>query len=81
MKNSWFYNIPFSSLRLFSSLFRLQANSNQIADWKCVDNLQNNKKLATVYLEHNPIAKDVQYRKKLKLALPTLQKIDATLCK
>lgn len=58
----------------------LQANSNQIADWKCVDNLQKNKKLTCVYLEHNPIHKDVQYRKKLKLSLPTLQKIDATLC-
>lgn len=61
--------------------FNFQANSNQIADWKCVDNLQQNKKLATVYLEHNPIGKDVQYRKKIKLALPQIQKIDATLCK
>lgn len=59
----------------------LQANSNQITDWKCVDNLRNNKKLVTIYLEHNPLAKDVQYRTKLKLALPTLRQIDATLCK
>lgn len=59
----------------------LQANSNQISDWKCVDNLANNKKLETIYLEHNPLAKDVQYRTKLKLALPTIRQIDATLCK
>lgn len=59
----------------------MQANSNQISDWKCVDHLQKNEKLATIYLEHNPLAKDVQYRTKLKLALPFLRQIDATLCK
>lgn len=64
-----------------SRIFIFQANSNQIADWKCVDNLKNNKKLQTIYLEHNTIAKDVQYRTKLKLSLTTLIKIDATLCK
>lgn len=59
----------------------LQVNSNDISDWKNVDKLQANKKLATIYLEYNPIAKDIQYRKKVKLTLPWLQKIDATLCR
>lgn len=65
----------------YENVSLLQANSNEIADWKNIDKLRNNKKLATVYLEHNPLAKDVQYRNKLKLALPWLQKIDATLCR
>lgn len=54
-------------------------NDNQIDDWKCLDNLKDNEKLETVYLERNPIAADVQYRKKVMLAIPWLQKIDATL--
>lgn len=54
-------------------------NDNQINDWKCLDNLKDNEKLETVYLERNPIASDVQYRKKIMLTIPWLQKIDATL--
>jgi protein phosphatase 1 regulatory subunit 7 len=57
-----------------------QANDNDIADWHTVDQLKFNPKLETVYLERNPLAKDVQYRMKLKLAIPWLKKIDATLC-
>jgi protein phosphatase 1 regulatory subunit 7 len=58
----------------------LQANDNEIADWNTVDQLKFNPKLETVYLERNPLARDVQYRMKLKLAIPWLKKIDATLC-
>lgn len=54
-------------------------NDNQVGDWKCLDNLKHNEKLETVYLERNPIASDVQYRKKVMLTIPWLQKIDATL--
>jgi protein phosphatase 1 regulatory subunit 7 len=36
------------------------------------------KHLETVYFEGNPIHNDVQYRLKLKLALPSLKQIDAT---
>ena len=46
-----------------------------------VDKLSACPSLATVYLEYNPVAKDPQYRRKLKLACPTLTQIDATLCK
>lgn len=69
-----------ATLYTFCSL-STQANSNQIADWSNVNKLQSNKQLQTVYLEHNPLWKDVQYRMKIKLALPWLQKIDATLCR
>lgn len=59
----------------------VQLNDNQVTDWKCIENLMVNKKLATIYLERNEIAKDVQYRKKIMLTLPWLTKIDATLSK
>lgn len=59
----------------------LQLNDNQIADWSSIEYLQQNKKLATIYLERNPLASDPAYRRKLKLTLPSLQQIDATLCR
>jgi protein phosphatase 1 regulatory subunit 7 len=39
--------------------------------------------LETVYFERNPIQTQApaDYRRKLKLALPTLAQIDATLCR
>ena len=55
-------------------------NNNQISAWKCLDQLKGNLKLETVYLEKNPIATDVQYRKKIMLSIPWIKKIDATLC-
>ena len=35
------------------------------------------KSLTTVYLEHNPIAKDIRYRARVKILLPWIQQIDA----
>lgn len=46
-----------------------------------LESLTHNRKLVTVYLEHNPLASDIQYRNKVKLVLPWLQQIDATLCR
>jgi protein phosphatase 1 regulatory subunit 7 len=54
-------------------------NDNEVEDWQTVHNLQQNKQLATIYLEHNPIAADTGYRRKLKLAVSWLKQIDATL--
>jgi protein phosphatase 1 regulatory subunit 7 len=41
------------------------------------------KNLETVYFERNPIQTQspADYRRKLKLALPSLSQIDATLCR
>lgn len=58
-----------------------QANGNQISEFRVIESLTSNKKLATVYLEHNPFAKDIQYRMKVKRELPWLQQIDATYCR
>lgn len=57
-----------------------QLNHNKIADWGCISVLAANKKLDCVYLEGNAIQTDVRYRQKIKLAVPHLTKIDATLC-
>ncbi len=38
--------------------------------------------LCTVYLEQNPFwERSADYRRKLKLALPSLTQIDATMCR
>ena len=55
--------------------------NNFTHDYSQVEKLSVNTSLATVYLEYNPVAKDPQYRRKLKLACPSLTQIDATLCK
>lgn len=39
------------------------------------------KKLETIYLEHNPISKDSAYRRKMKLIMPWITQIDATLAR
>lgn len=59
----------------------LWLNHNNVEKWVDVDELKHNKKLDTIYLEGNPISKDVQYRTKLKFVAPWLNKIDATLCR
>jgi protein phosphatase 1 regulatory subunit 7 len=59
----------------------LQLNNNLVDDWTSVQNLTSNKKLVTVYLEQNPVANDPSYRRKLKIMLPWLSQIDATLCR
>jgi protein phosphatase 1 regulatory subunit 7 len=59
----------------------LQLNNNLVDDWTSVENLTSNKNLVTIYLEHNPVAKDPSYRRKLKIILPWLSQIDATLCR
>ena len=37
--------------------------------------------LDTVYLEHNPIASDYEYRQRVKAGIPSLHQIDATACR
>lgn len=56
-------------------------NDNQLEDWSQLNHLSKCQKLSTVYLERNPIQNDVNYRRKIKLVLPSLTQIDATLCR
>jgi len=56
-------------------------NDNLLEDYSQLDGLKCATKLKTVYFERNPVQKDVNYRRKIKLALPSLTQIDATLCR
>ena len=56
-----------------------QFNHNKVDQWSDLDQLAPAVGLKTVYFEGNPMASDPQYRRKVKLALPTLTQIDATL--
>lgn len=58
----------------------LQFNDNQLDSWEDLDQFKACTKLQTVYLERNPIWKDTAYRRKVKLYLPNVTQIDATLC-
>ena len=64
-----------------TNLEEFWANNNQISSWAEVEKLIVNTNLATVYMEKNAIQKDPQYRRKIKLVLPNLTQIDATLCR
>ncbi|CAD6191409.1 unnamed protein product [Caenorhabditis auriculariae] len=59
------------------------ANDNRIESWTEVDRLRALPVLDTVYLEQNPIytADRTGYRRKVMLALPQVNQIDATMCK
>ncbi|WAR15166.1 PP1R7-like protein, partial [Mya arenaria] len=62
-------------------------NDNKIDSWKEVESLVPLKNLETVYMERNPIyyeagkqlKADPAYRRKIKLTLPWIKQIDATL--
>ena len=56
-----------------------QFNSNSLSDWKDIEQLSSISTLQTVYFEYNPISRDPQYRRKLKLTIPSLTQIDATM--
>ncbi|TIA93185.1 hypothetical protein E3P99_00321 [Wallemia hederae] len=65
-----------------TKLQELWVNSNQIDNLEDVEQeLKGIESLHTIYLEHNPIQRtlDTSYRRKLKLLLPQLKQIDATL--
>lgn len=58
-----------------------QANNNLIKDFSQVEaQLKAMKDLDTVYLEGNPLQKDLgsAYRRRIVLALPQLSQLDAT---
>ena len=72
------------SIQGLSSLCNLEEfwfNDNLVEDWAQLDGLHGSTKLLTVYFERNPIQKDVNYRRKIKMALPSLTQIDAALCR
>ena len=62
------------------SLTDLWANGNRVDAFGEVEKLVPLTQLETIYLEHNPLAADFEYRKRVAATLPTLQQIDADAC-
>ncbi|KAG8533906.1 uncharacterized protein KY384_001647 [Bacidia gigantensis] len=70
-----------SGMKQLSKLEELWASSNLLASFEEVeDELKDKKELNTVYFEMNPLQlkNPALYRNKVRLALPQLEKIDAT---
>jgi Leucine-rich repeat (LRR) protein len=67
-----------SGLESLKYLVDLWMNSNVVSSFEAVEPLKNLPALDCLYLEHNPIYKDFEYRKRLTQMLPTLTQIDAT---
>lgn len=68
-------------LSTLSNLEEFWFNDNLVEDWSQLSGLSGAIKISTVYLERNPIQKDINYRRKIKMALPSLSQIDAALCR
>ena len=72
---------------LLACLSPFQCNDNQLATWDDLRQLERLTALETIYLEHNPLWDDADnpgiadpnYRRKVKLYLPQVRQIDATL--
>lgn len=59
----------------------LQLGYNKIAKWDGIAELAALPELSVVYFEHNPIAREWEYRIKMKRLIPRLTQIDATACR
>lgn len=57
----------------------LWLSSNQFETFDFLEHVQMLPKLTTIYLEHNPISRDYEYRMRLSAAVPSLEYIDATM--
>ncbi|TIC06944.1 L domain-like protein [Wallemia mellicola] len=70
-----------SNVKHLKNLKEFWANSNKITSLEEIESEFKDTPLETIYLEHNPVQQtlNTQYRLKLKLALPQLKQIDATL--
>jgi protein phosphatase 1 regulatory subunit 7 len=61
----------------------LWLNGNKIESWDCVEKLKELSSLRTIYLERNPLYNNDRtgYRRKVMLALPNIQQIDAVVAR
>jgi len=65
---------PFEHMTTLDTLW---ISNNEILTFQDVEPLSGLSRLDEVYLEHNPIYKDADYRTKLKKIIPSLNQIDA----
>jgi len=66
--------IPVESLPKLEDLW---LSENQINSFEDLSHLGKLSNLQTIYLEHNPVAKDYEYRIRLGKIIPSLTQIDA----
>lgn len=59
----------------------LQLGYNGVASFEALAPLQLLPCLSTLYVEHNPIASDFEYRMRLRRELTALTQLDATPCR
>ena len=67
---------PFKNLPAIEELW---ISENGVGGFEEVEELSAVATLQTIYLEHNPLSKDFEYRKKLKFIIPSLTQIDANM--
>lgn len=67
-------------LQHLTQLRELWANGNRVESFEDIEKI-GSLELKTIYLEHCPIAKDFEYRKRLKATFPSLKQIDAAYCR
>jgi hypothetical protein len=65
--------------RLTVFRLRLQLTFPQVASFDALKPLTSLSNLTCLYLEHNPLAKDFEYRMTVTKMLPSLQQLDATM--
>ncbi len=59
----------------------MQVGYNKVSSFDCLSVLKQLPSLNVLYLEHNPLAADYEYRMRLGRELPSLVQIDATACR
>lgn len=68
-----------AGIEVQTSLEDLWLSTNLFSTFDFLDHTKKLSKLTTIYLEHNPIASDFEYRLRVSAAMPGLEFIDATM--
>lgn len=66
------------NLGALTALADLWLGSNDIATFEDAEGVRELAALTTLYLEHNPLASDFEYRMRLTAMVPSLEQLDAT---
>ena len=68
-----------AGIEVQTSLEDLWLSTNLFTTFDFLEHLRELTALSTIYMEHNPIASDFEYRIRVSAALPRLEFIDATM--
>ena len=59
------------------TVWERRLSSNLVASFDDVERLRPLAQIKTLYLEHNPVSKDFEYRKRLAATLPSLTQVSS----